>query len=139
MSLSGFIDDGYTEQGLIVAAEGLYPAVRFLFRPMLVTELAQYSTRVSQATDEAVRREVARWLSLKLVEWDVRDGQDREVPIRPVGLDPLANLLRLKPPLFVKLWKIICCDLPSDHEVLEDSSAGSHGDQYSKNFSTGWD
>jgi hypothetical protein len=79
-----------------------------------VTELARFAERTAHATHEAVRREAARWLSLKLVEWDLVDAQGRLVAIVANTADPLEHLLRVKPCVFVRLWKIVCGDAASD-------------------------
>lgn len=113
LTMLAYIDDGYTERGFLTAIPGLHPAVAFSYRPMLLTELARFAERTAHASQDAVRREAARWLSLKLVEWDLCDSQNRTVPIFATTF-PLDNLLRVKPCVFVRMWKIVCGDAPSD-------------------------
>jgi hypothetical protein len=111
---NAYLEDGYTETGFLAGLPRLHPAVNFEYRPMLVTELAQYSARTAHCSEEAVRREVARWLSIKILEWDVTDVRGQVVPIQSSSADPLENILRLRPAVFTRLWKIVSGDSPSD-------------------------
>lgn len=104
----GFIDDGYSESGFIAEEPGLYPAVTFTFRPMLPTEYGQFLGRLANDNEEKARHEMARWISTKLVEWDLRDSRGNTVEITP------QNVVRIKEPLLVRLWRIVSCRDASD-------------------------
>lgn len=105
---AAFIDDGYTEMARIAAVEGVFPAVRFCFRPVTAGEFGAYADRMQLANDIEARRITAEFLASKLVDWDIRRRDGTKVEITT------DNLLRLKHMLYLKLFQIIVGETTSD-------------------------
>lgn len=108
MTLCAFIDDGYTEDGYIVEEPGLYPAVRFRFRPMLATEYGAMLVTLVTNQFPKIRKDMAEAVSQRVKEWDVVDRHNQPVLIST------ANLLKIKDPLLAKLFRIVSCQEASD-------------------------
>jgi hypothetical protein len=100
---AAYIDDGYTETELVPAQDGLYPAQTITFRPFTKGEIGQYISDLRRAGDDedAVGKVAGKWLSQKLVSWDLRDSQNEVVKIAP------DTVLRLHPRFFDACWGFI--------------------------------
>ena len=111
-----YIPDGYDELGYIRPVPRIHLGLRFRFRPLLVEERSRLVEAAGKMRGDAYDRKCAAELAGKLLEWDLRDGADEAVPLTP------ANLLRLKPQLFQRLFAIV---LGSEAGDLD-----SHGDEH---------
>jgi len=110
-TVSAFIfDDGYTENGYIAAVPGIYPALRFEFRPMLIKEYLEYAKVSMKLEFFEDRREMAHALTKKLVRWDLKGRDGELVVFKP------DNLLRLKLTLFDKLFKVVAGNVAPDND-----------------------
>lgn len=103
-----FIHDGYTRPGFIAPVAGLFPAVRFTFRPMLTQDRSVMTDRLSKVTPEVSDRISAEAVAARILEWDVKDSRGELVAINP------ANVLRLQPSALGRLFAIVTGTLPSD-------------------------
>lgn len=121
---SDFIDDGYTEDFYIAAVPGLHGALAGQRRPLLAREVSQAIHQCQQHEDNPEQVDVlcARTIADKLVAWDLRDRQGRDVSISE------ANVLRMRSSLMNKLWGIVLGTRASD---LAPQSAGRPGDPIS--------
>jgi hypothetical protein len=102
------INDGYNETAVIHEVPRLYPAVKFAFRPMLISQRQDYFKGAEKLTGLPLRRFVAGYLVAHLVSWDVQDAKGQPVPIT------VDNVLRLKEKLFTRLFGIVNTDEASD-------------------------
>lgn len=110
--ISAFIADGYTEPFFLKAIDKVNPDVSGEFRPMTVTEQAEYKKawdKLGKAEDTVGQRKlVAQWLVKNLISWDLT--------LPTGGLAPItvANVLQLKDPVFFRLFNIITLSEVSD-------------------------
>lgn len=108
MSLdSAVYEDGQTQHGYIAAAPGLYPAVRFQYRPLLISDRRALWTEQERRGDQDTP--VMEALVKKVVSWDVKDGKGVTLNAK----DP-ATYQRLKPKLFDRLFMIVLGNQASD-------------------------
>lgn len=105
--MQNFISDGYTEKGYIRAVPGLYGELRFEFRPVLPQSRTVLLREIAKRPDQEQEPQVAHVIAKQVVSWDVTNN-GQPVPITP------ANVLRLRPSLFQKLWGIVTNLEPSD-------------------------
>lgn len=101
---SDFIDDGYTEEGYIAAEDsGIHGPLEVSYRPILTAArdgVTKFLTRTPPDYDayaEAAQKTVARNLSA----WSLKDKSGNKVTISE------ANVRRLRPALFDKLWSLM--------------------------------
>ena len=126
--LSVIADDGYTEPGYIEARRGLYEELRFTFRPLLVTEQNQWSKGAGNMQPAAWDRQCAGLMAGRLKSWTLTTAKGEPLPVSA------ANILRLKPSLYSRLYGILLGTEPSDidpewseekkDEVAVDEAAG---------------
>lgn len=119
-----FIDDGYTQDGYIAEVAGIHGPLEFTFRPMLVEtrdKLDRGFLQGSADSHKAAREEIAR----RLVKWSL----DKE--------HSAANIGRLRPPVFDKLYAIvsgrIASDLKSDAQAHQVESTPADQEAALKN------
>jgi hypothetical protein len=118
----GFIDDGYTKTGYIKAEPGLYPELRFKYRPLTreeTTALYENWNQI-QASDQLSR--ISKSLAKHLVSWDLKDPAGR-IP----NCKDAATYRRLSPPLFNRLTDITDQSKPSDPDPEADQPAKPEG------------
>ena len=101
-------DDGYTEKGYIKEEEGLHRALRFEYRPFLVTVRSRLVQQLDKLSQEKQDVRVAEELQKRLQSWSLADAEGAEVPLS------LNVIQRLKPALFYKLYSIVLGTMPSD-------------------------
>lgn len=101
-------DDGYTETGVIRELPGLYPRLQFRFRPMLIEELVDYFRGSEKLQGMQLRRLAANYLISHVKEWDLQNAKGEVAAI------DLPTLLRLKDPLFRRLFAIVSTDTAPD-------------------------
>lgn len=106
--VAAFIDDGYTETAHIAAAEGVYPAISFRFRPVTAGEFSEYAHRLESSNAAETKQVTAEFVVGKLIDWDVRSGDGSKVAIT------VENVLKLKHVVYLKLFQIVIGDEPSD-------------------------
>lgn len=106
----GYIDDGYTLDGFIKEEAGLYPAVRFKFRPLTADEqIRNFSDWHKIAPSERSERS-SQMVASKVVSWDLKDSKGATVAIKAV------NCKRLKYELSDRIVTILCDSRLSDHD-----------------------
>lgn len=96
-----FIDDGYTEEATLAEIPGVTPTIRFSFRPLTSGELGEFIHAIDKMTEVEARRETAKRMAAKIVDWDVRNSRGELVEIKA------ENIQRLKQPAFSGLWEIV--------------------------------
>lgn len=96
-----FIDDGYTEEATLSEIPGVMPAIRFSFRPLTSGELGEFIHVIDKMNEVEARRETAKRMAAKLVDWDIRNARGGLVEIKP------ENIQKLKHPAFAGLWEIV--------------------------------
>lgn len=109
-SQQAFIADGYTERGYVAEHLNMHQAVRFDFRPMLISERMAFGRETEKLRGIETRTVMARWLVRKLKSWDLRDGKGELVPIKE------DTLLRLKAKLFERLFSVVSVEEASDFD-----------------------
>ena len=108
MSLSAFIDDGYTREGTIAEAPRQWPAASISYRPMVASEYAEFSVKTKNLDNAAWHKAIAEILEKKLVAWDIKSAAGDSVEIKR------ENLLRLMPGFLLRVWQIVSGDTPDD-------------------------
>lgn len=116
--LTAFIDDGYNREGRIEAAPRQWPRISFTYRPMTASEFAEQSVKTKSLDDAAWHRAIAERLEKKLVAWDIKNSAGESVAITA------ANLLRLLPPVLLRLWEIVTSSKPDDGNDEKNSLTG---------------
>lgn len=120
----GFISDGYTKEEFIAATE-FHPSLKFSFRPLLFTEVAQLTRRVMEAsevkgpdgkTDKGAaesQRIAVQAITERLETWDLADNKGTPVAIKP------ENVARVEPHLLGRLYNIMTGGSTGDPRSLE--------------------
>lgn len=99
MSERHLIDDGYTIAGKIDRYPGIYPELRFTYRPVLSERRNRY-LRDAQDVEKIVRHR-ADLISEHVVSWDIRDASGNELPkkydtvrkLQPLLLDRMIEII----------------------------------------------
>lgn len=108
---SAFINDGYNRDGYIAESE-FYPAVRFQYRPVTMTERAVIKEKIGKAAlqhgAEAGEKILCAWMAERVKSWDLRDAGNHAVPIAA------ATMLKLEPNFSTRLHAILMGDAVSD-------------------------
>jgi len=101
---ASWIPDGYTEQVYVEDVPHLYGAIRLSYRPVLITILARINREMTEVGDDTEKRQyiAAKWMSQRLVSWDLKKPDGSLVDHRNV-----EELLHIRPALFTRLWNII--------------------------------
>lgn len=105
-----YIPDGYTESAYIRAVPRLYNELRFEFRPLLVDQRNIIADAAQKAPPDKADRILAAAVAKRLVSWSLVDSQGNGVPIGE------ANVLRLKPALFSRVYFIVAGTDASDDD-----------------------
>ena len=96
-----YIHDGYTRSAYVAPRTRLYPAVRFLYRPMLAQGRSIVARAIMDTKDAAKTEEIAaKAVAKQVVSWNLVDHLGADVPI------DVAHLLRLQPLLLNRLYMI---------------------------------
>lgn len=116
-----FIDDGYNKDCLIKAVPGLYPDVRFTFRPATgsESEIIMGQTRREQ-NDDRNTTFMAQVIAKHVLEWDIKNAKGAQVEIT------VPNVRKLHPVVFQKVFSSILGLTPSDDASVQ--SKESQGD-----------
>lgn len=108
MKLTHIIPDGYEEPGYIAEQAGLFPAVRFVYRPMLAEARDTITATTSRKQPNEYHKILAAAMASRIVKWDVVSADGK-----PLAADA-ATIRQLRPRLFDRLYSIICGDSSSD-------------------------
>ena len=104
---SCIIEDGYTEAGYIKESKGLYPELRFAYRPMLHAERDAIASQIGTKTPEQVSAIFVAAARHRIISWTAKhNGQ-------PVEIND-ENIRRLRPSLFDRLYNVIAGAQASD-------------------------
>ena len=106
--VAAFIDDGYTETAHIAAAEGIYPAVSFRFRPVTAGAFSEYARNLEASNAAETKQVTAELLASKLIDWDVRSDDGSQIAIT------VENVLKLKHVVYLKVFQIVIGEEPTD-------------------------
>ncbi len=110
------IEDGYTEAGYIKKAEGLYPELRFRYRPMLHAERDAIASQIGTKPAEQFTAILVAAAKHRIVSWDAMHmGAPLEITDE--------NIRRLRPSLFDRLYNIISGQQASDPDPLASEDA----------------
>jgi hypothetical protein len=102
--VASWIPDGYTESVYFESVEKLYGAIRFTYRPILITTLARINREMNEAGDDDAKRQyiAAKWMTQRLVSWDLKKPNGEAVDMRNI-----EDVLKVRPALFTRLWNCI--------------------------------
>lgn len=106
--LTHYISDGYEEDGYIAELPGLFPALRFKYRPMLVEARDTLAQALSSRRPSESHKALSAAMASRIVNWDASDATGKPLPIEPVTFQ------HLRPRLFDRLYAIVCGDSASD-------------------------
>lgn len=95
MSMNPFFVDGYNRAVYVAGRTNIHPALRLTVRPLTVEEQSKAIQDIRTMTLVEEQRYAADLMAPKIVSWSV--GAD---------CTP-ANLLRMPPALFHRLWNVI--------------------------------
>ena len=102
-------DDGYTEAAYVRESPGLYGTFRFSYRPLLVELRSEINAGFKALSAADCERKAAEVIAAQVKTWDLvhpRTGQPVEITA--------ANVLRLRPELFARVWGIVQGVDPTD-------------------------
>lgn len=116
--LSAFIDDGYNREATIAAAPRQWPEINFTYRPMAAAEFAEHTAKSKGMDDQAWHKAIAAVMARKIVAWDVKTSSGGSVEVSE------SNLLKLLPPVLLRLWQIVTCNTPDDGTDEKNLPAG---------------
>jgi hypothetical protein len=106
MQPTQLIYDGYTRDGYIASHDG---ELSFRYRPMLRADFLVLSDEAKRLDARPAETLWAAAIAERLVSWNAVDGTDA----KPAEIDT-ASVLRLAPPIRVRLLDIISGWAPSD-------------------------
>lgn len=116
---ASWIPDGYTMELFVKAVPGLHGGVKGKYRPVVVMEQARIDAEMRQAPGDAEKHQwiAAKWISLKVVSWDIKKPDGSLVDHKNI-----EDVLHVAAPLFTRLWGIINGSDPND----VDTSVGTY-------------
>lgn len=92
-------EDGYTEAKYVEAQHGIHNAIRFEHRPLLIEEQAEQGD--GKLKGAALDRKCQELLAKRITSWSLVDANGSSLDIT------IANMARLKPTLFNKLYAVV--------------------------------
>ncbi len=102
MAETAYIHDGYTRDGYIAAREGLHPAVRFKYRPVMPQDRAVIFRKIQVADDPRRGEEISAAAVVQSIEeWDIRKQDGSLVKLAT------SQALRLVPSVIDRLFLIV--------------------------------
>lgn len=110
---AGFIPDGYTIKGYVKAWPGLYPAVKFEYRPAICMQNRE--VLAAGLAEDVREKRFKELIAGQVKSWDIRHPLTGEVV--PVTVE---NAGRIQPMLRSNLVDIIMGSQPSDPEPATD-------------------
>lgn len=103
---ASYIPDGYTQSVYFREEPGIYGETRCTYRPLTITEQGNVQRELSQHPSDADwdKRQwiAARWLVQKIVSWTIAKPTGE-----PVNHREVSEVMRLRPPLFNRLWNCL--------------------------------
>ncbi len=114
---SDFIDDGYTEPGNIDADPGIHGPLKFEYRPMVPAVQGRLLEKKGSDEFNAMTCRLLGGKDALLKSWTLVNSKKEPVVISE------ANLARVRPGLFDKLWQIIAGIRASDGAKMLDLTA----------------
>lgn len=95
-------DDGYTLTKFVVDHPGLYPTLRFQYRPIAAVPRARFvDRRQAEPSEEKLTANMSAVLAKQIVSWDAVDHKGQQLPrtkdavqtLHPVLLNRLFNIV----------------------------------------------
>ena len=114
------IPDGYTMPGYIEEEPRLHSALRFTYRPCVMTEVSIIDDAVSKAGPARAEAIAAECCAGHIVEWDAVDGKGSALPLTAKSVE------RFQPALFALLYRIIRGSSPSDVDPDEKNESATY-------------
>jgi len=108
MKLTHIIPDGYEEPGYIAEQAGLYPEVRFTYRPMRVDDRDTLARASSGKKPSECCKILSAAMANRIASWSVTNAAGLRLPV------DAAAILTLRPRLFDRLYMIISGESSSD-------------------------
>lgn len=100
---SAYIADGYSRPCYIAERPQLHPAVRFVFRPMLIQNVRVVARQILATTDARRQEEIAALaIQAQVVEWDLHKFSGELVP-----LTDIKEVLRIQPAILNRMYSIV--------------------------------
>ncbi len=128
-AVSGYIYDGMTREAFIAAKDGMYPDVKFTYRPTLTQNRSTVAFEIAQSDPRKGEEIAAALVARQVVSWDINaklaaDSMNPE----PVPIE-VPHILRLHPALFNRMYRIVMCDdagdvQPTGSVTTEESTGG---------------
>lgn len=123
-------DDGFTRDVFIREIKGLYPDVKFAYRPTTLKQRSDFwdwndSLKRTHQKDSAA----AEMMANKIVSWDIVDHEGKDVSVTK------ENILKIHPDLFVRMKNIICFSVDGgDFEEGEHASSNEDTEKMGDEF-----
>lgn len=95
--MKSYINDGCTAPFYFAPVRGLHSGLRGKYRPTLIEERNRFLDGVGAMKLEKVAQAEAQHVASRVLEWDLVDGAESPVKVKPV------SVLRLAPVLFDRL------------------------------------
>jgi hypothetical protein len=108
MNPTHFIPDGYEEQGYIAERPRMFPALRFVYRPMIAEDRDVIITQSGRKPPAEYHKVLRAAMVSRMKEWNATDDKGQPLPISS------TTLRNLRPRLFDRLYSIVSGDEPSD-------------------------
>jgi len=96
-----YLEDGYTQEGYIAAVPGLFEALRFEFRPIVVAEQSAHYKEEKKFSGPAWARFAADFIARRLLSWSAARQDGAPVPLRG------PDVAKIHPALFSRLYSIL--------------------------------
>ena len=112
---SVYIEDGCNFKGYIESVPRLHGSMRFTYRPLGQLERVATQKKMEIVTPSQGEKIAAETVRRRMIDWDVTHND------QPVRFET-AEILRLQPMLYQKLYLIIFGQLPSDLDPMESES-----------------
>lgn len=107
-------DDGFSQPGFIEGVPGLYPDLRFTFRMMLRTDVADFFDKTGRVKAGQGEKIAANTMAEHISDWSMIDQDGDPVPINGANMIRPNNKRALPTRLFNRLLGIITGMEPSD-------------------------
>ncbi|MAH50430.1 hypothetical protein CMI37_31705 [Candidatus Pacearchaeota archaeon] len=112
-----YIYDGYTQDGLILAKEGLHDEIRFLFRPKVGRSRAAVYDKMGLRETRADREDVINEaIASAIVEWNVRNGDESTVP------PDIEHIEKIHPAAKPSMFEQIMGNKPKERDDQQDAA-----------------
>ncbi len=123
MTISGYIDDGYTLDGFLKESPGIYPAIRFRYRPATPHERAQTFDGWERLPESERLGRIATRLAKNILSWDLTDAKGVPVPCNEPG-----RYRKICGPLYSRLQDVIFQISPPDADPDKEHEETNHAE-----------